>query len=87
MIQHPEHKANEADWKKYRLTYKGGKAFVEEYLEQRPNETNIKFQKRLKMTHCPAHSKSNLNEIKNSIFTRMHQSLTRKWYVLQKMDS
>lgn len=78
MITHPEYDKMVDNWKKFRFTYAGGKPFVGEYLVKRPAETEENYKLRVKMSHCPAHAKSNLNEIKNSIFTRMHQGVSRE---------
>jgi len=68
----PEYEANKALWKKWRLVYKGGKDFIEEYLKQfTTREDRTEFKERREITYCPAHAKSIVNEVKNSIFQRM----------------
>ena len=69
---HPDYDANITLWEKWRLTYKGGKDFINEFLTKFSNrETEQDFLDRKVITYCPAHAKSILNEVKNSIFQRM----------------
>ena len=71
-IKHPDYSALSSDWFKWRLTYKGGRDFIEQYL--RPfskRETIEDFIDRKSITYCPSFAKAGLNEVKNSIFQRM----------------
>ena len=77
MTRHPLYKENIKSWQKFRATYAGGKDFVERYVIQRPREDDEEFDIRLRLSHCPAHAKSVLNEVKNSIFTRLSQGVSR----------
>lgn len=61
-----------ADWRKYRLTAKGGADFRNEYLKTfSKREDANEFQCRKEMTYVPAFAKAALIEIKNSIFNRL----------------
>ncbi len=71
-IKHPEYLAMLADWDKFRLTFDGGRKFINFYLEQftaRENPTD--YASRKKITYCPAFAKAALKEIINSIFIRL----------------
>jgi len=69
---HPEYDRLSPYWQKYRLTYTGGREFIEKYLKQySAREDPFSFTKRKEISYCPAHSKSAITEIKNSIFQRM----------------
>jgi hypothetical protein len=68
---HPQYDALQLDWYKYRLTYEGGRPFIERYLKQfssRENATD--FELRKEMSYCPAHAKAAINDIKNALFQR-----------------
>jgi len=71
-IKHPLFSAEYDDWEKYRYTYKGGKEFVDRYLEKlstRENEAD--FARRKRLTYSPSFAKAAINEIKNVIFNRL----------------
>lgn len=71
-INHPAFTEEQEDWCKYRLTYEGGRCFVDRYLERmstRENEND--FLRRKRLTYCPAFAKAAINEIKNVIFNRL----------------
>lgn len=69
---HPDYIEDSIYWEKYRLTYEGGKPFVNKYLEYySTRETASDFAFRKKITYCPAHAKAAIVEINNSIFERM----------------
>jgi len=71
-IRHPDHTANSGDWTKWRLTYEGGRTFVETYLEKfSSREDDEDFQARTRMTAVPAFAKAAVNDIKNAIFQRI----------------
>lgn len=71
-IKHPDYIAEVNKWIKFRATYTAGKAFVEEYLVMfSTKEDLIDFANRKKISYCPAHAKSAINDIKNAIFQRL----------------
>lgn len=71
-IEHPSYKSFITFWEKYRLTFEGGKDFVEKYLEKFSlHEDTTDFKSRRDMSYCPAHSKAAIIEIKNAIYQRM----------------
>lgn len=73
-LKHPSYSANEFDWIMWRLCYKGGSDFVEEYLKKysrRETDEDYKFRKEI--TPIPAHAKAALNDIRSSIFQRMSE--------------
>lgn len=72
MITHPKYEECLPDWTKYRLTFEGGRSFINQYLERYSSrESDADFALRKKVTYCPAHAKAAIVEIKNSIFERM----------------
>lgn len=71
-IIHPEYEAKISDWSKFRIIFEGGRTCVDKYLEKfSSREKNEDFNLRKKVTHCPAHAKAAVNEVKNSICQRM----------------
>lgn len=71
-LKHPKYAAREASWKKFRLTYKGGDAFLEKYMKQfSKREDANDFTDRKEMSYVPAFAKAAIIEIKNAIFGRM----------------
>jgi hypothetical protein len=71
-IRHPYYEYWFPNWEKFRLTYEGGKAFVESYLEKfSTRETDDDFLTRKNLSYCPAHAKAAIIDIRNSIFQRM----------------
>lgn len=72
-ITHPDYDVMVEEWDKYRLTFKGGRDFIEEYLRQYSVRENLlDFALRRDMTYCPAHAKAMIMEVKNSIFQRLN---------------
>jgi len=71
-LKHPKYAEREASWRKFRLTYKGGDDFREEYMKQFSTRENAQdFSDRKEMSYVPAFAKAALIEIKNAIFGRM----------------
>ena len=71
-IKHPDYLAEINDWVKFRLTYNGGDAFVDEYLEQfSASEDYNEFEQRKRLTYRPNHAKRAVDKIKNSIYQRL----------------
>ena len=77
-IRHPLYTRSYENWYKWRCIYDGGEDFLNTYLFQfSTRETVIDFQYRKKITYITAFSKSAVDEIKNSIFSRM-RDVTRQ---------
>jgi len=71
-LTHPQYDVMVGLWDKYTLTYEGGYAFMEEYLEKfSEREDEWDFNNRRKISYVPAFAKSSINEIVNAIFQRM----------------
>jgi len=71
LVYHPEYAYNFMNWAKFRLTYLGGKDFVEEYLKKYSDEENVTdFERRKELAYCSAHAKQAVNKVKNAIFQR-----------------
>lgn len=69
-IQHPSY--NPTQYEKFRLTFAGGAAFVEKYLQKfSKRETDTDYADRKAVTYVPAFAKAAVIDIKNSIFNRM----------------
>lgn len=70
--RHPQYAKCVEDWTKWRLTYEGGKRFINTYLkEYSKRETPDEFQKRKEMTYCPRFAGSAIEEVKNNIAHRL----------------
>lgn len=60
------------NWYKWRLTYEGGDRFRDTYLKQfSKREKPEDFENRKAISYTPSFAKAAINEIKNSIFSRM----------------
>lgn len=60
------------DLEKWRLTYRGGRHFIDRYLQKHSTrETEEDFIARRSATYCPAFAKAEVNNVKNSIYQRM----------------
>lgn len=71
-MRHPEYKDDSSDWYKYRLTYKGGRQFIDAYLERfSKREGEEDFNSRRTISYNPAFAKAALNKQKNTIYSRM----------------
>ncbi len=76
--RHPGWLTYSGDWEKWRLTYEGGDAFKNRYLEKftlREDETD--FRSRQAVTPVPCFAKAAINDIRNAIFQRM-RDIVRK---------
>lgn len=76
-VMHPEYSLWSGEWRKWRLTYEGGERFINTYLHhyshrEDPND----FSSRKKTTYNPAFAKGCINDIKDSIYSRM-KDITR----------
>lgn len=71
-IRHHAYLNQSIYWEKYRYTMAGGKDFVSKYLERYSElESNTDYNRRCAISYCPAHAKSAITEVKNSVFERM----------------
>lgn len=78
LLVHPQTLLYEGEYTKWRLTYLGGRPFIDAYLEKfDAREDPDDFEKRRKMTYCPAFAKEGIIEIKNGIYQRMSE-ISRK---------
>lgn len=69
---HPELMENSTEFAKWRLAYKGGRDFVDEYLEQfSVRETAAEFATRKRISYCPRFAGAGIDDIKNSIYQRI----------------
>lgn len=70
--EHPEFLSYGEEWRKWRLTYQGGRPFVVEYLQKHSTrETDADYIARRDATYCPWHAGAALTKVKNSIYQRM----------------
>lgn len=68
---HPALACDSLNWRKWRLTYKAGTDFVQEYLKPLSiRESATEFAERKEITYVPAFAKAAINDIKNAIFQR-----------------
>lgn len=75
-ICHPFYLEQQSDWRKYRLTYKGGRDFIDAYLEKySEREDNDDFKRRKKMSYVNAQAKAAVLEVRNAIHSRMFEIL------------
>lgn len=71
-LTHPLYDLCVRDWEKWWLVYEAGEKFIYEYLKRFSNRENpVDFNKRRELTPIPAFASSAIDEIKNSIFQRI----------------
>lgn len=71
-LVHPNYDASSLDWFKWRLTYLGGRLFKQRYLAKfSSREDDDDYQQRLAYSYSPSFSKGAVNDVKNSIYSRM----------------
>lgn len=71
-FNHPSYDAWYDDWFKWRLTYEGGRRFIDTYLKKfSSRESDDDFTARRCVTYCPAFAAAAVDEIKNSIYERL----------------
>lgn len=76
--RHPSYDKYLEDWTKCRMVYNGGREFVIRYLKRySKREDTGDFETRQSMTYNPGFAGTIVDEIKNSIYLRMHE-ITRK---------
>jgi hypothetical protein len=71
-LRHPIYGEMILEWDKFRLAYKGGRDFIDEYLKTfSKREDTTEFLVRRESSYCPAHAKTAVNEIKDAISERL----------------
>jgi hypothetical protein len=76
--RHPNFTVDHEEWRKWRLTYRGGREYVRRYLEKfNRNEDSADFSARQDITPIPTFAKAAVNDVRNSIFQRM-RDITRR---------
>jgi hypothetical protein len=72
--RHPGYLSGMTDWEKWRLTYEGGDAFRDAYLERfSTREDQADFSTRKAVTPVPAFAKAAINDIRNAIYQRLRE--------------
>jgi hypothetical protein len=71
-IRHPEYAIDYADYLKWRLTYMGGRNFIDQYLlKYSKREDDVAFKDRRCLSYVPAYAKAAINKLKNTMYSRM----------------
>ena len=71
-IHHPEYAEDYLDYMKWRLTYLGGRRFIDYYLQKySQREDEAAFLERKCLSYCPSYAKVAINKLKNTMFSRM----------------
>jgi len=71
-LRHPLYNEKVTEWEKFRLTYAGGRPFIEKYLKSfSKREDGTEFNARKDSSYCPAHAKTAVNEIKDAVSERL----------------
>jgi len=71
-LTHPLYQIRYKDWLKWRIVYRGGDDFKEQYLQKfNKSEDHEDFEARKKISYPPSFSKAALIEVRNSIYQRM----------------
>ncbi len=77
-LTHPEYSIMKADWIKFRLTYEGGRSFLDEFLRRYSKaEEKEDFEARKDISYVPAYAKRVINVIRNALAVKMPE-VTRK---------
>lgn len=77
--RHPLFLSDVEDWRKWRLTYQGGRQYLRKYLKKMGNkEDNKDFQIRKESTPIPSFAAAAVNDIRNSIFQRLRDVVRRE---------
>ncbi len=71
-VRHPEYRDDYIDWFKWRLCYKGGRVFIDRYLERFSRREDLDtFTSRRRISYNPAFAKVAINKLKNTMYSRM----------------
>lgn len=76
--RHPLFVSDVEDWKKWRLTYQGGRHYLRKYLKKLRKEDSKEFQIRREITPIPTFASAAVNDIRNSIFQRLRDVVRRE---------
>lgn len=72
--RHPEYTDDANDFFKWRLCYKGGRHFIDAYLQRfSKREDDAAFKERMKLSYAPTYAKMGITKIKNTFFSRMSE--------------
>ena len=84
---HPEYTSLVDDWEKWRLTFDGGDAFIDEYLKKfSTRESDTDFNTRKEVSYNPAFAKSAVTDVRDAIFQRI-ADVTRKGGAASYLDA
>jgi hypothetical protein len=73
-IRHPDYLRSYEDYVKWRLTFQGGRNFVQNYLVRfSKREDENEFKERRAMAHSPSFAKAGINKLKNTFYSRMSE--------------
>jgi len=76
--RHPNFLVDHLEWEKWRLTYRGGRKYIDKFLEMIDRQEDPRdFASRKKITPLPTFAKAALNDVRNSIFQRMRDIVRR----------
>jgi hypothetical protein len=71
-IVHPDYATHSLTWQKWRLTYEGGRDFIDRYLKKYSSREDVgDFASRKEISYNPAFAKAGIDDVKNSIYQRM----------------
>lgn len=77
--RHPNYLADAEDWRKWRLTYQGGRHYVTAYLKRFPKKEDLtEYSLRKEMTPIPSFASAAVDDIRNSIFQRLRDVVRRE---------
>jgi hypothetical protein len=77
-VRHPSIAYDAGFWYEWRDTYEGGYYFTQQNLKKfSERESDDDFNSRMSITPTPAYAKAAVNDIRNSIFQRMHDIIRK----------
>ena len=77
-LRHPIYEDSISTWEEFRAIYTGGRSFQKKFLFQRQKELDEDYTLRKKISPIPTHAKAAINNIKNSLFSRIGLEATRR---------
>jgi hypothetical protein len=70
-IRHPDYTRYSGEWETWRLTYSGGKPFLDRFLiRYSRREDTESYRSRIKISPIPTFAKAAVNDIRNSVYNR-----------------